>query len=102
MNINITTLKVPATARNGRIYTGGNISNNNSTNTSAGGGDKNFVFTQGVPSATWVIQHNLGKYPSVTVIDTAGTEVEGEVQHIDINNLVLKFSAGFGGSATLN
>ena len=26
--------------------------------------DANFVFTQGIPSATWNITHNLGKFPS--------------------------------------
>ena len=28
----------------------------------------NFDFTQGVPSATWNIQHSLDKYPSVSVV----------------------------------
>ena len=28
-----------------------------------------FDFTQGVPSATWVIEHNLNKFPSVTVVN---------------------------------
>lgn len=27
-------------------------------------------------SETWEITHNLGKYPSVTVVDTAGTMIE--------------------------
>jgi uncharacterized membrane protein len=33
--------------------------------------DANFVYTQGSPSATWVINHNLNKYCSVTVVDSA-------------------------------
>ena len=32
--------------------------------------DKTFVFTQAVPSLVWSIQHNLGKFPSVSVVDT--------------------------------
>jgi hypothetical protein len=65
-------------------------------------GDKSFVFDQGVVSAVWTIQHDLKKYPSIRVIDNGGTEVEGHIQDIDINNLTITFSAGFAGKAYLN
>ena len=61
-----------------------------------------FVFTQGVPATTWNIQHNLGKFPSITVIDTADTVVTGQYEYIDNNNVTLTFSAGFAGKAYLN
>lgn len=64
--------------------------------------DKSFRFTQGVPQSIWEVEHNLGKYPSVSVKDSSGTEVEGEIQHIDSNRLKLTFSAAFGGYADLN
>lgn len=64
--------------------------------------DKKYEYIKGTPSATWVINHNLGKKPSVTVIDSAGTEVEGQVVHTDINNLIITFSAAFSGKAYLN
>lgn len=102
MQVNIINREVPHITRNKRIYTEILVAGTSTSESGTGGGDKNFIHTQGVPSATWVIQHNLGKYPSVTVIDTAGTEVEGEVRHVDVNNLVLEFSAGFAGTATLN
>lgn len=103
MDITIKKLDVPATSRNGRIYNDViSIYSNTNNSSISGGGDKNFTFVQGVPSAVWTIQHNLGKFPSVTVVDTAGTEVEGEVRHIDNNSLVLEFSAGFAGQASLN
>ena len=41
---------------------------------SSGTGDKTFNFTQGSPSATWTIQHNLGKFPSATIVDTGDTQ----------------------------
>lgn len=66
------------------------------------GGDKNYIFDQGIPSDVWIIPHYLGKKPSVTVIDTAGTECTGEVQHIDNNKLIIKFNNSFSGIATLN
>lgn len=64
--------------------------------------DKNYIHTQNTPLKEWMITHNLGKYPAVSVIDSAGTEVEGEVQYIDLNNVRLIFSAEFSGKATLN
>lgn len=61
-----------------------------------------FVFTQAVPSVTWNIQHDLKKFPSITVIDTADTVVIGEYEYIDNDNVTLTFSAGFSGKAYLN
>jgi len=61
-----------------------------------------FIFNQGVPATTWSITHNLGKFPSITVIDTGNTVVTGEYTYVDNNNVVLTFSAGFAGKAYLN
>ena len=61
-----------------------------------------FVFTQGVPATTWNIQHNLGKFPSVSVINNNNVVINGEVTYIDNNNVQLNFSAGFTGKAYLN
>jgi hypothetical protein len=65
-------------------------------------GGATFVFNQGIPAATWTITHNLARFPSVTVVDSTGTAVVGEVQYIDDNNVLLHFSAAFGGTAYLN
>lgn len=65
-------------------------------------GDLNFVFDQGVASDFWTVPHNLGKFPSATVMDSAGTFVEGEVIHIDNNVLTIGFSSAFSGSVFLN
>ena len=61
-----------------------------------------FIFDQVAASTTWNIQHNLGKFPSITVIDTANTVVTGEYTYIDNNNVQLNFSAAFAGKAYLN
>ena len=65
-------------------------------------GAPTFEFTQGVPATTWNIQHNLNNFPSITVIDNAGTVVSGQYTYIDNNNVTLTFSAGFAGKAYLN
>jgi hypothetical protein len=64
--------------------------------------DKNYKHVQGVSSATWTIAHNLDKFPSVTVKDSAGSIVIGEIQYNDTNNITLTFSGAFSGEAYLN
>jgi len=65
-------------------------------------GSPTFEFDQGVPATTWNITHNLGKFPSITVIDTGDTVVTGEYTYTNNNNVVLNFSAAFAGKAYLN
>ena len=61
-----------------------------------------FIFTQGVAATTWNITHNLGKFPSITVIDTGNTVVTGEYNYTSNTNVILTFSAAFAGKAYLN
>ena len=64
--------------------------------------DKSYTFTQSVPSTTWSVAHNLQKFPSITVVDSASTVVTGEYTYINNNNVTLTFSAAFAGKAYLN
>jgi len=64
--------------------------------------DKTFEFTQGQPATTWNIQHDLNKFPSVSVINNNNVVINGEVTYIDKNNVQINFSAGFSGKAYLN
>lgn len=66
-----------------------------------GGDDANLVhdFTN---QSTVNFEHNLGKLPAVTIIDSAGDEVEGEVEHNSVNEITITFSAGLTGSVILN
>ena len=64
--------------------------------------DANFVFTQSIPSATWNITHNLGKFPSVSVVDTADQLMYGNTEYFNQNSLTITFSAPFSGKAYLN
>ena len=61
-----------------------------------------FIFTQAVAATVWNVNHNLGKFPSITVIDTANTVVTGEYTYIDNSSVTLTFSAAFAGKAYLN
>ena len=61
-----------------------------------------YDFHQTVPDTIWDINHNLGKFPSITVIDSGNTVVVGEYEYIDNNNVQLTFNAAFAGKAYLN
>lgn len=65
-------------------------------------GDLHFVHTQIAASTVWTINHNLGKRPSVMVVDSGDNEVVGDVHYVDANNLTISFTTAFGGKAFLN
>lgn len=65
-------------------------------------GDKFYEHIQTTPSDTWEINHNLDKRPSITVVDSGGTQWHTEVQHINDNQCIARFSAPFSGKAYLN
>lgn len=67
-----------------------------------GGGDLTYTHTQLQPAEVWTIQHNLGKHPSVTVADSAGSVVMGDVEYLDRNTVRVTFMAAFAGTAHLN
>lgn len=68
----------------------------------AGTDDAFYLHDQMIAASTWNITHNLDKYPSVTVVTSAGDEVEGDVTYPSINTVQINFSAAFGGKAYLN
>lgn len=67
----------------------------------AGGGDKYFSlpFTN---QTSLTVSHNLNKKPAVTVIDSAGDEVFGNVTHLSDNSLQVAFSSSFTGTVFCN
>lgn len=64
--------------------------------------DRYFLHDQAIPEMDWVVQHNLNKYPSVSIVDSSGDQVEGEVHYDGVNALHVKFSAPFAGRAYIN
>ena len=58
---------------------------------------------QPVPSALWIIVHNLGFRPSgVLVTDTDGNVVEGVVAHLDPTTTTITFGLPIRGIADLS
>lgn len=64
--------------------------------------NKSFIHIQGEASDVWMIEHNMGRYPSVTVVDSAGSAVFGDVTYTNENQLTVTFSVAFSGKAFLN
>ena len=68
----------------------------------SGEGDLNYTHNQTSPSTEWTITHNLGKFPSVSVTDSSGNLWQTEVDYVNQNSLIVRFSAAFSGKAYLN
>jgi hypothetical protein len=60
------------------------------------------TFNQGVPSTIWRITHSLPFKPNVTVVDSAGHLVEGDVRYLSISDIEVEFASGFSGTAYLS
>ena len=62
----------------------------------------NYVHDQTIASATWNVNHALGKFCSVMVVDSARTVVIGQIDYVDINNVTITFNGAFSGYAYFN
>jgi hypothetical protein len=61
-----------------------------------------YTHYQSIPDTVWAIAHNLGFNPAVSVVDSVGNSVEGDVHYVDVNNLTVTFGAAFSGKAYLS
>ena len=65
-------------------------------------GRVSYEHMQGAASNSWTITHNLGFKPNVTVIDSAGNIVEGEIAYTNTNSLTVSFQSAFSGTAYIS
>jgi Collagen triple helix repeat (20 copies) len=68
----------------------------------APGADVTYIHIQSVLSATWTVTHNLGKHPSVVVVDSGDTVLIPNVTYLDLNQVSISFGAATSGKAYLN
>lgn len=61
-----------------------------------------YVHNQEAPAALWSIPHGLTGYPSVTVVDSGNTVVEGDITYLSNDSITIEFSSPFGGKAFLS
>jgi hypothetical protein len=67
-----------------------------------GSNELGYVHIQEVSSSVWNITHGLGFTPNITVVDTAGTVVEGSYNYPDSDTVILTFIGAFSGRAYLS
>ena len=61
-----------------------------------------YVHDQQVASTTWVVTHNLNKFASINIVDTANEEVVGDVTYNSLNQITINFTAPISGKAYIN
>ena len=67
----------------------------------SGGGDKHYEQPFNSVS-TVTLDHNLNKYPAITIIDSAGTQFIADVNHTTINKTILSWNGATSGTAYAN
>lgn len=60
-----------------------------------------FVWTAPTADTTWTIIHQLGRYPSVTLVDSAHSVMLADITYDDINTVTVEFAYATAGSAYL-
>lgn len=66
------------------------------------GTDLTYVHNQDIASDTWTVDHGLGKFPTPTVVDTAGNELVSNIQHTSVGQLVVTHSVPTSGKVYCN
>lgn len=61
-----------------------------------------YIYVQITPAQVWNIIHNLGRYPPVIIVDSAGTIVIGNITYVSDQEVQVSFTAAFAGKAFIN
>lgn len=61
-----------------------------------------YAFEQQVESTSWSINHNLAYRPAVTIQDYGKNTIEGDLDHITTNTVVVSFALPIAGYAYLS
>ena len=64
--------------------------------------DASYAHHQMIPAAVWVITHPLPYVPNITIVNSAGEEVEGDVTYNSGTTITVSFSGAFSGTAYLS
>lgn len=67
------------------------------------GGLSGFVYDRnGVPASTWIVDHNLDRYPHTTLLDDEGNEFEADILYNSLNQITVVLSQPTSGKAVLS
>lgn len=57
------------------------------------------IFTQATPLLVWSVSHNLGRYPIIRLKNLGTGEIEGEINHLSVNQFTVTFNTPQAGQA---
>ncbi len=67
-----------------------------------GDGPHTLAYQQQSPATSWLIDHGLNRFPSVTILDSSGDEVEADVMYLSQSQVQINFAYALSGQAFLN
>lgn len=67
----------------------------------SGAEEDSFDFVQLTPALQWSISHNLGRRPIVELFSAGGMEIEADVQHLSLDQVIVYFITPTAGAARL-
>lgn len=67
-----------------------------------GGAGATYTHIQSAAAAVWTVAHNLGRYPSITVVDNLGGQLYPDVRYVDADIAQITHSVPLTGRAYCN
>lgn len=67
-----------------------------------GGAGATYTHIQSVAAAVWTVAHNLGRHPSITVVDNLGGQFYPDVRYVDADIAQITHSVPLTGRAYCN
>ena len=64
--------------------------------------DASYTHHQAIAAAVWVITHPLPYIPNITIVTSAGEEVDGDIAYGSGTTITVSFSGAFSGIAYLS
>jgi hypothetical protein len=64
-----------------------------------GGATARYIHNQSSPLDTWVINHNMGKYPAITTLTVGLVEFYADVVHVSLNQAIITLTMPSDGIA---
>lgn len=64
--------------------------------------DHSYIHSQGLAATVWVVAHGLNRYPSVSPVNSANTQMNAVIDYINKNTLTITFLSPVLGKAYLN
>ena len=90
VDVGLTQVRKVLVVRPAAVINNGTVINN---------GGASSTFTQATPEAIWSVSHNLGRYPIVRLKTLGSTEIEGQVDHLSLNQFTVTFNTPQAGQA---